>query len=147
MVKLLNIVDTTNILARTTLSFILSAILSFIIFPISFIVLLGIFGLNTINFEYITPLLIGSCAFFGNFFSWMKSDYKLINYKWLIGLIIISILSSYFGSVKGKNAERSILPFGVPELRDTFIWCTLLTSLWSAFYWPTMKMLNKTVRL
>ena len=147
MAKLLNIVDTTNILARTTLSLILSAILSFIIFPISFIVLLGIFGLNTINFEYITPLLIGSCAFFGNFFSWMKSDYKLINYKWLIGLIIISILSSYFGSVKGMNAERSILPFGVPELRDTFIWCTLLTSLWSALYWSIMKIFNKTIRL
>ena len=45
------------------------------------------------------------------------------------------------------NAERSILPLGVPELRDTFIWCTLLTSLWSVLYWTTMKMLNKTVRL
>ena len=77
----------------------------------------------------------------------MKSDYKLINYKWLIGLIIISILSSYFGSVKGMNAERSILPFGVPELRDTFIWCTLLTSLWSALYWSIMKIFNKTIRL
>jgi len=147
MIKFLNIVDTTNILARTALSFILSAILSFIIFPISFLILIGIFGLNTINFEYITPLLIGSCAFFGNLFSWMKSDYKLINYKWLIGLIIISILSSYIGSIKGMNAERSILPLGVPELRDTFIWCTLLTSLWSVLYWTTMKMLNKTVRL
>ena len=147
MAKLLNIVDTTNILARTTLSFILSAILSFIIFPISFIALIGIFGLNSINFEYITPLLIGSCAFFGNFFSWLKSDYKLINYKWLTGLIIVSILSAYIGSVKGMNAERSILPLGVPELRDTFIWCTLLTSLWSTFYWTVMKKLNKTVRL
>ena len=147
MVKLLNIVDTTNILARTTLSFILSAILSFIIFPISFIALIGIFGLNSINFEYITPLLIGSCALFGNFFSWLKSDYKLINYKWLTGLIIVSILSAYIGSVKGMNAERSILPLGVPELRDTFIWCTLLTSLWSALYWSIMKIFNKTVRL
>ena len=44
MAKLLNIVDTTNILARTTLSLILSAILSFIIFPISFIALIGIYG-------------------------------------------------------------------------------------------------------
>ena len=147
MAKLLNIVDTTNILARTTLSFILSAILSFIIFPISFIALIGIFGLNSINFEYITPLLIGSCAFFGNFFSWLKSDYKLINYKWLTGLIIVSILSAYIGSVKGMNAERSILPLGVPELRDTFIWCTLLTSLWSTLYWTVMKIFNKTVRL
>ena len=147
MAKLLNIVDTTNILARTTLSLILSGILSFIIFPISFIALIGIYGLNTINFEYITPLLIGSCAFFGNFFSWLKSDYKLINYKWLTGLIIVSILSAYIGSVKGMNAERSILPFGVPELRDTFIWCTLLTCLWSALYWTVMKILNKTVRL
>jgi nitrate reductase NapE component len=147
MAKLLNIVDTTNILARTTLSFILSAILSFIIFPISFIALIGIFGLNSINFEYITPLLIGSCALFGNFFSWLKSDYKLINYKWLTGLIIVSILSAYIGSVKGMNAERSILPLGVPELRDTFIWCTLLTSLWSTLYWTVMKILNKTVRL
>ena len=147
MAKLLNIVDTTNILARTTLSFILSAILSFIIFPISFIALIGIFGLNSINFEYITPLLIGSCALFGNFFSWLKSDYKLINYKWLTGLIIVSILSAYIGSVKGMNAERSILPLGVPELRDTFIWCTLLTSLWSALYWSIMKIFNKTVRL
>ena len=147
MAKLLNIVDTTNILARTTLSFILSAILSFIIFPISFIALIGIFGLNSINFEYITPLLIGSCAFFGNFFSWLKSDYKLINYKWLTGLIIVSILSAYIGSVKGMHAERSILPLGVPELRDTFIWCTLLTSLWSALYWSIMKIFNKTVRL
>ena len=147
MAKLLNIVDTTNILARTTLSFILSAILSFIIFPISFIALIGIFGVNTINFEYITPLLIGSCAFFGNFFSWLKSDYKLVNYKWLTGLIIVSILSAYIGSVKGMNAERSILPLGVSELRDTFIWCTLLTSLWSTLYWSVMKILNKTVRL
>ena len=147
MAKLLNIVDTTNILARTTLSFILSAILSFIIFPISFIALIGIFGLNSINFEYITPLLIGSCALFGNFFSWLKSDYKLINYKWLTGLIIVSILSAYIGSVKGMNAERSILPLGVPELRDTFIWCTLLTSLWSTLYWTVMKILDKTVRL
>ena len=147
MAKLLNIVDTTNILARTTLSFILSAILSFIIFPISFIALIGIFGLNSINFEYITPLLIGACAFFGNFFSWLRSDYKLINYKWLTGLIIVSILSAYIGSVKGMNAERSILPLGVPELRDTFIWCTLLTSLWSTLYWTIMKILNKTVRL
>ena len=147
MAKLLNIVDTTNILARTTLSFILSAILSFIIFPISFIALIGIFGLNSINFEYITPLLIGSCALFGNFFSWLKSDCKLINYKWLTGLIIVSILSAYIGSVKGMNAERSILPLGVPELRDTFIWCTLLTSLWSTLYWTVMKILNKTVRL
>ena len=147
MAKFLNTVDTTNILARTALSLILSAILSFIIFPISFIALIGIYGLNTINFEYITPLLIGSCALFGNFFSWLKSDYKLINYKWLTGLIIVSILSAYIGSVKGMNAERSILPLGVPELRDTFIWCTLLTSLWSTLYWTVMKILNKTVRL
>ena len=84
---------------------------------------------------------------FGNFFSWLKSDYKLINYKWLTGLIIVSILSAYIGSVKGMNAERSILPLGVPELRDTFIWCTLLTSLWSTLYWTVMKILNKTVRL
>ena len=147
MAKFLNTVDTTNILARTALSLILSAILSFIIFPISFIALIGIFGLNSINFEYITPLLIGSCALFGNFFSWLKSDYKLINYKWLTGLIIVSILSAYIGSVKGMNAERSILPLGVPELRDTFIWCTLLTSLWSTLYWTVMKILNKTVRL
>ena len=147
MAKLLNLVDTTNILARTTLSLVLSAILSFIIFPISFIALIGIYGLNTINFEYITQLFIGSCAFFGNFFSWLISDYKLLNYKWLTGLIIVSILSAYIGSVKGMNAERSILPFGVPELRDTFIWCTLLTSLWSTLYWTVMKILNKTVRL
>jgi hypothetical protein len=40
-----------------------------------------------------------------------------------------------------------MLPFGVPELRDTFIWCTLLSSLWSALYWTVMKILNNTVRL
>ena len=143
----LNIVDITNILARTALSIILSSIFSFIIFPITFIVLIGIFGLNSIDFQYVTPVIIASCAFFGNFFSWLKSDYKTINYKWMITLIIISLSSAYIGSLQGMGAERSILPFGVPELRDSFIWCTLISSTYSMIFWIIMKLLNKTRNL
>jgi len=143
----LNIVDITNILARTVLSIILSSIFSFIIFPITFIVLIGIFGLNSIDFQYVTPVIIASCAFFGNFFSWLKNDYKTINYKWMITLIIISLSSAYIGSLQGMEAERSMLPFGVPELRDSFIWCTLISSIYSMIFWIIMKLLNKTRNL
>jgi hypothetical protein len=143
----LNIVDVTNIVARTTLSILLSSIFGFIIFPISFLVLIGLFGINTLNFEYITPIIIASCAFFGNFFSWLKNDYKNIHFKWIISIIIISISSAYIGSTKGMAAERSIIPLGVPELRDTFIWCTTITSFWSMIYWTIMKMLNKIRKL
>ena len=143
----LNIVDVTNILARTILSILLSSLFGFIIFPICFIVLIGLFGVNSLDFEYITPIIIASCTFFGNFISWLKNDYKNINFKWTFSIIIISICSAYIGSVKGMNAERSLLPLGVPELRDTFIWSTMITSFWSMLYWTIMKMLNKTRKL
>tara|TARA_B100001996_G_scaffold381268_1_gene370368 strand:+ start:1842 stop:2039 length:198 start_codon:yes stop_codon:yes gene_type:complete len=65
----------------------------------------------------------------------------------MIALIIISLSSAYTGSLQGMEAERSMLPFGVPELRDSFIWCTLISSVYSMIFWIVMKLLNKTRNL